>query len=229
MCWTWNSLKKCAKCLSVGQKHDRVVASWQFLSTLDRTQQVSWFDLWQWMKWIHLYDPETQEQSKEWRNSASPHQKSFKNLKTACKVTASVFWNKGRILLVYYLKKSTTVTESSSVLDKVKQVLVPKWWRNLSKWVLFVPDTTSRHTLAIRQQKLADLHFEVLKHPACSADLAIYDYHLSPNLKKHLKWMQFSSTEDVISVVDDCSAAQPSEFYLDGLKKLEQWVSIELR
>jgi len=36
--------------------------------------------------------------------------------------------------------------------------------------------------------------------------------------------MKFSSTEDVMSAADDCSATQPSEFYLDSLKKLEQWV-----
>jgi hypothetical protein len=34
--------------------------------------------------------------------------------------------------------------------------------------------------------------------------------------------MKFSSTEDVVSVAGDCSAAQPSELYLGGLKKLEQ-------
>jgi hypothetical protein len=27
-----------------------------------------------------------------------------------------------------------------------------------------------------------------------------------------------------VSAADDFSAAQPSEFYLDGLEKLEQWV-----
>jgi hypothetical protein len=34
--------------------------------------------------------------------------------------------------------------------------------------------------------------------------------------------MKFSNTEDVMSAADDCSAAPPPEFYLDGLKKLEQ-------
>jgi hypothetical protein len=34
--------------------------------------------------------------------------------------------------------------------------------------------------------------------------------------------MKYSSTEDVVSAADDFSAAQPSEFYLDGLEKLEQ-------
>jgi len=35
--------------------------------------------------------------------------------------------------------------------------------------------------------------------------------------------MKFSTNEDVMYVVDDWFAAQPSAFYLSDLKKLEQW------
>jgi hypothetical protein len=47
---------------------------------------------------------------------------------------ASVFWDKDGILLVDYLKKGATVTASyyTSLLDKVKQALVSKWWGKLS-------------------------------------------------------------------------------------------------
>jgi hypothetical protein len=41
------------------------------------------------------------------------------------------------------------------------------------------------------------------------------DYYLFPNLKKHLKGRKCSSIEATF-------AAQPKEFFLDGLKKLEQ-------
>jgi hypothetical protein len=34
--------------------------------------------------------------------------------------------------------------------------------------------------------------------------------------------MKYSSTEGVMSAAGDCSAAQPSEYYLDGIEKLEQ-------
>jgi hypothetical protein len=52
-------------------------------------------------------------------------------------------------------------------------VLISLW---LSKWILFL------HKAAITHQKLADLQSEVLKHPACSPDLAPSDYYLFPNL-----------------------------------------------
>jgi hypothetical protein len=69
---------------------------------------------------------------------------------------------------------------------------------------------------------LADLHFVILKHPACSPGLAPSDDYLLPNLKKHLKERKFSSTEEATSAADGWFAAQPKEFFLDGLKKLEQ-------
>jgi histone-lysine N-methyltransferase SETMAR len=49
---------------------------------------------------------------------------------------------------------------------------------------------------AITHQKLTDLHFEVLKHPAYSPDLAPSDYYLLANLTKHLMGRKFSSTEE---------------------------------
>jgi hypothetical protein len=75
----------------------------------------------------------------------------------------------------------------------------------------------SSHTGAITQQELAELHFEVLKHPAYLSHLAPSNYHVFPNLKKHLKEMKFSTSEDVMYVVDDWFASQHSAFYLDGL------------
>jgi hypothetical protein len=87
---------------------------------------------------------------------------------------------------------------------------------------LFLQDNAAPHKAAITHQKLADLHFEVLKHPAYSPALAHLDYYLFPNLKKRLKGRKFSSTEEATSAADGWFAAQPKDFFLDGLEKLEQ-------
>jgi hypothetical protein len=75
-----------------------------------------------------IYDPETKEQSKEWRHSGSPRPKKFKTQKSSSKVLASVFWDKDRILLVDYLEKSATIMAEYYValLDKLKQQLVSR-------------------------------------------------------------------------------------------------------
>jgi hypothetical protein len=76
---------------------------------------------------------------------------------------------------------------------------------------LFLQDNAAPHKAAIAHQKLADLHFGVLKHPANSPHLAPSDYHLLPNLKKHLKGRKFSSIEEATSAADGWFAAQPKE------------------
>jgi hypothetical protein len=70
--------------------------------------------------------------------------------------------------------------------------------------------------------KLADLHFEVLKHQTYSPDLVLSDYLFFPNLKTHLKGRKFSSIEEATLAVDGWFAAQPKEFVMDVLKTLEQ-------
>jgi histone-lysine N-methyltransferase SETMAR len=90
------------------------------------------------------------------------------------------------------------------------------------KGILFLQGNAALHIAAIMHQKLADLHFEVLKHPAYSPDLAPMDYYLFPNLKKHLMGRKFLSAEKAILAADGWPAAQSKEFFLDGLKKLEQ-------
>jgi hypothetical protein len=44
--------------------------------------------------WIHISDPETKEQSKEWRHIDSLCPKKFKAQKSSSKKLESVFWDK---------------------------------------------------------------------------------------------------------------------------------------
>jgi histone-lysine N-methyltransferase SETMAR len=90
------------------------------------------------------------------------------------------------------------------------------------KGISFLQDNAAPHKEVIMHKKLAVLHSEVLKTPAFSPYLAPSDYYIFPNLKKHLKGRKFSSTEEATLAASGWSAAQPKEFFLGGLKKLEQ-------
>jgi len=75
------------------------------------------------------------------------------------------------------------------------------------------------------------LCFQWVDHPPYSLDLALLDYHLFPGLKKQLKGRHFLSNTEVIAAAETWFDGQPSEFFLSGLQKLEQWAKkcIELR
>ena len=84
-------------------------------------------------------------------------------------------------------------------------------------------DSALSHRALATQKKLAYLGFHCLDHPPYSPDLAPSDYHLFPGLKKQLKGRHFSSDVEVIAAAETWLDRQPSEFFLSGLQKLEQW------
>jgi hypothetical protein len=80
----------------------------------------------------------------------------------------SVFWDKDDILLVDFLEKGATITAKYNIalLSKMNQELVSKCQGKLSKEILFLQVSDTPQKAVIMHQKLADLHFELLTHPA---------------------------------------------------------------
>jgi len=105
------SAKWVPKCLNADQKRQRCQSSEQhleffrrdlndFLSRLVTMYETS----------SYYYDPETTQQSIEWRHSGSPRPKNFRVLKSAGKVLASIFFlDQDGILLIDYLPKGQTI------------------------------------------------------------------------------------------------------------------------
>ena len=77
---------------------------------------------------LYHYDPETKQQSMEWRHIGSPHPKKFRLQKSAAKFLASIFWDQDGILLIYYLPKGQTINAEyySSLLVQLKDILKEK-------------------------------------------------------------------------------------------------------
>jgi hypothetical protein len=46
--------------------------------------------------WVYHYDPETKQQSMEWRHSSSPHPKKFRVQKSAANFSPGFFWGGSR-------------------------------------------------------------------------------------------------------------------------------------
>jgi len=79
--------------------------------------------------WLYHYDPETKQQSMEWRYSGSPRPKKFLVQKFAGKVLAPIFfWDQDGILLIDYLPKGQTTNAQyySSLLVQLRDILKEK-------------------------------------------------------------------------------------------------------
>jgi len=137
--------------------------------------------------WLYHYDPETKQQSMEWRHSNSPRSKKFRVQKSSLKVLASTFWDEDGILLIDYLPKCQTINVEYywSLLVQLKDILKEKISGKCTKGVLFLHDNAPAHRALATQKKLSCLGFHFLNHPPYSPDLAPTDYHLFPGQKKN--------------------------------------------
>jgi hypothetical protein len=113
-------------------------------------------------------------------------------------VLASLFCGKNEILLVDYLLKNATITAKYKVLRE-----------NLLKGILFLQGIAAPHKMADTHQKLADIHFEILKNRAYTRDLAPSDCYFIPNPNNQLKGRKFLSVEEVTLTADVWFVALP--------------------
>jgi len=165
--------------------------------------------------WLYHYDPETKQQSMEWRHSGSPRPKKIRAQKSAGKVLASIFCDQDGILPIDCLPKGQTINSEyySSLLVQLKDILKEKRRGKVTNVVLFLHDNALAHRALATQKKLAYLRFQFLDHPPYSPDLAPSGYHLFPGLKKQLKGRHLSSDVEVIAAAETWLDGQPTDFF----------------
>ena len=123
------SAKWVPKCLNANQKRRRCQSSEQLLEFFRRypndflSRLVTMDET-----WLYHYEPETTQQSMEWRHSGSPRPKKFRVQKPPGKVLASIFSDQNDILLIDYLPKGQTINAEyfSSLLVQMKDILKKK-------------------------------------------------------------------------------------------------------
>jgi len=104
------SAKWVPKCLNADQKRQPCQSSEQLLEFFRRdpndflSRLVTMDET-----WLYHYDPETKQQSMEWRHSGSARPKKFRVQKSGGKVLASIFWEQDGILHSDYLPKGQSI------------------------------------------------------------------------------------------------------------------------
>jgi len=174
--------------------------------------------------WLYHYDPETKQQSMEWRHSSSPQPTIFRVQKFAGKILTLKFWDQDGILLIDYLPKGQTINAEyySSLLVQLKDILKEKRRWNFTKVFLSLHDNAPYHRALATQKKLACLSFQCLDHPPYSPDLAPSGYHLFPGLKKKIEKSPSFVRRGGHCCPEDLVGRTAFWIFLSGLQKLEQ-------
>lgn len=213
------------KMLSPVQKADRVEISSQNLAIIDNDEKGFYRCLVTVDEtWLHHYDPESKQQSKQWKHFDSPPPLKFRTVASAGKVMATVFWDAEGIIFIDYLAKGRTITGAyyAILLGKLRKALLEKRRGKVTRGVLLLQDNAPVHVAQVAQLALRDNGFKQLPHPAYSPDLAPSDFFLFRTLKDHLRGKKFSHDCEVQMATEAFFNEKPSEWFMDGLCKLKE-------
>lgn len=183
--------------------------------------------------WVHHYQPESKQQSKQWKHHGSPPPRKAKTVPSAGKVMASFFWDSKGIIMVDYLSKGQTINGAyyANLLRQLRQAIKTKRRGKLTKGVLFHHDNAPVHTAGIAMAEIHQCGFDLLPHPPYLPDLAPSDFYLFPKLKLHLGGLKFSSTDEVTAAVDAYFGGLQETDYKSGITALQhRWTKcVDLR
>jgi [histone H3]-lysine36 N-dimethyltransferase SETMAR len=173
--------------------------------------------------WVFHFTPESKQQSREWRHTNSPKPKKFKQLQSARKVMATVFWDRKGLLLIEFMDPGTTINSDKycNTLRKLRRAIQNRRRGMLSEGITLLHDNARPHVSRQTQGLISDFGWTVMPHPPYSPDLAPSDYHLFPKLKEHLGGLRFQTDNEVKTEVTRFLKGLAAEFYSTGIEKLE--------
>ena len=78
--------------------------------------------------WLYHYDPESKQESMEWKHATSPKTKKFKATRSTKKVMSTIFWDSKGVIHIDYLPHGTTMNGKyyANLLKQVRQSIKEK-------------------------------------------------------------------------------------------------------
>lgn len=182
--------------------------------------------------WVPHFDPETKEESKQWKHPDSPPPRKFKVVKSAGKVMVTVFWDAQGVLLVDFLEQGHTINGHyyADLLHQLRTALLEKRRGKVTRGVLLLQDNAPAHKSRVAMTAAVGCGYDMLPHPPYSPDLAPSDFHLFPQMKKFLRGRVFAGDDEVKDKVMDVLGGFPPDFFRDGFiqlrRRLEKCVTV---
>ena len=172
-------------------------------------------------KWV-LYVNHTRK--RQWVDSDKQPEPEPKTDLHPKKVMLSVWWDFQGVIHFELLPPNTSIdaTLYCSQLERLQVALLIK--RPGRDKVILQHDNARPHTAKKTREKLKELGWEVLPHPAYSPDLAPSDYHLFRSLQNHLDEKRFDNRDELQRDIEDFFASKPARFYEEGIMQLpDRW------
>jgi len=173
--------------------------------------------------WIYAYDPETVNQSSEYRAKGEPRPKKSRQSKSKIKVMLTVFFDYRGVVHYEFLPPGQTVNKEYylNVMRHLREAIRqkrPELWADNS-WFLH-HDNAPSHTALVLRDFFIKNSTHIVPQPPYSPDLAPSDFWLFPKLKLPLRGHRFDSIEEIQTASKKVLMAIPE---IDFNRCFEDW------
>lgn len=150
--------------------------------------------------WCYGYDPETKQQSSQWKTPASPRPKKARQVRSNIKTMLICFFDVRGVVHSEFVPPGQTVNQAFylEVLKRLRNSLRrkrPDLWQS-GEW-FFHHDNAPAHTALSVRRFLTKNGMTTVSHPPYSPDLAPCDFFLFPRMKRDMKGKRFADIDEV--------------------------------
>jgi len=150
--------------------------------------------------WVYGYNPETKQQSSQWKSPGSPRPKKARQSCSATKSMLIVFFDIRGIVHHEFVPDGQTVNAEfyCNFLRRLREDIRrkrPELWC-AGNWLLH-DDNAPSHRALVMREFLAHKGIITLPHPPYSPDLAPCDFFRFPKMKLQLKGRRFDRVEEI--------------------------------
>jgi len=150
--------------------------------------------------WVYGYDPETKQQSSQWKHASSPRPKKARQSRSKIKSMLIVFFDYEGVVHHEYAPAGQMINKEYyvEILKRLRDAIRrkrPHFWQT-GDWLLH-HDNAPAHASNLVQQYLSKHSVVQLRQPPYSPDIAPCDFWLFPRLKMPLKGHRFDDKKTV--------------------------------
>lgn len=164
--------------------------------------------------YIHFFDCPTRQESRVWIHKDEPTPTVTKKLRAMKKVMYAVFFRSTGLVKAIKLEEQKTVTAKWYTT-----VCLPQVFNSVNiRGLMLHHDNASSHTAHDTLEFLKRWKVKVVKHPPYSPDLAMCDFWLFFNLKKHLRGCRFATEEEIDVAITDYFDSIPENGWCEAFE-----------
>ena len=181
-------------------------------------------------KWIYYDNPKNDKQSLDPEQPPLFTPKREIHVK---KVNICVWWDQRGIIYSESLKPKQTVNANlySQQLTRLSEALQKKrpFSCNFKQKVILLHDKARPHVAKTTRERIENLGWKVLPHPAYSPDLASSDYHLFRSIQHFSQEKIYTEVVSIKKDLDSHFSSRPERFYKKEIQSIpERWRKVIL-